>query len=188
MSKKNVYKLNYSFEAPDILKSDFINKPVTKYFEEGELYKIEYTNHRITFIRNMIYYIISQAYKLTAEDTLSVNSYNTVNIPDEMIHLCYLLFLYSFKDTNASNTTSPFVGIMYDMPLYLVLMREMMVDKNIDIRRIDAEICILKGRYNIIAEDDKNAKTQFYKYKTVIQKIPRVYNCIKNVFGYDANN
>ena len=37
MLKKNVYKLNYSFEAPDILKSDFINKPVTKYFEEGEL-------------------------------------------------------------------------------------------------------------------------------------------------------
>ena len=35
--KLNVYKLNYSFEATDILKSDFINKPVTKYFEEGEL-------------------------------------------------------------------------------------------------------------------------------------------------------
>ena len=30
-------KLNYSFEAPDILKSELIGKPVTEYFEEGEL-------------------------------------------------------------------------------------------------------------------------------------------------------
>lgn len=37
MSKKNVYQLNYSFEAPDIFKSDLIGKPVTEYFEEGEL-------------------------------------------------------------------------------------------------------------------------------------------------------
>ena len=37
MSKKNVYQLNYSFEAPDILKSELIGKPVTEYFEEGEL-------------------------------------------------------------------------------------------------------------------------------------------------------
>ena len=37
MSRKNVYQLNYSFEAPDILKSELIGKPVTEYFEEGEL-------------------------------------------------------------------------------------------------------------------------------------------------------
>ena len=37
MSRKNVYQLNYSFEAPDIIKSELIGKPVTEYFEEGEL-------------------------------------------------------------------------------------------------------------------------------------------------------
>lgn len=37
MSKKNVYQLNYSFEAPDIIKSDLIGKPITEYFEEGEI-------------------------------------------------------------------------------------------------------------------------------------------------------
>jgi hypothetical protein len=37
MPKKNVYQLNYSFEAPDIIKSELSGKPVTEYFEEGEL-------------------------------------------------------------------------------------------------------------------------------------------------------
>lgn len=37
MSRKNVYQLNYSFEAPDIKKSELIGKPVTEHFEEGEL-------------------------------------------------------------------------------------------------------------------------------------------------------
>jgi hypothetical protein len=37
MSKKSVYQLNYSFEAPDIVKSDIFGSPVTKYFQEGEL-------------------------------------------------------------------------------------------------------------------------------------------------------
>jgi hypothetical protein len=37
MSKKNVYQLNYSFEAPDIIKSELIGKPVTEYFEEGDI-------------------------------------------------------------------------------------------------------------------------------------------------------
>jgi hypothetical protein len=37
MPKKNVYQLNYSFEAPDIKKSELIGKPVTEHFEEGEL-------------------------------------------------------------------------------------------------------------------------------------------------------
>lgn len=47
MSKKNVYQLNYSFEALDIIKSELSGKPVTEYFEEGEIligdyYKKEY--------------------------------------------------------------------------------------------------------------------------------------------------
>jgi hypothetical protein len=37
MPKKNVYQLNYSFEAPDIKKSELTGKPVTEHFEEGEL-------------------------------------------------------------------------------------------------------------------------------------------------------
>ena len=37
MPKKNVYQLNYSYEAPDIKKSELAGKPVTEYFEEGEL-------------------------------------------------------------------------------------------------------------------------------------------------------
>jgi hypothetical protein len=37
MSRKNVYQLNYSFEAPDIIKSELSGKPVTEHFEEGEL-------------------------------------------------------------------------------------------------------------------------------------------------------
>ncbi len=36
MSRKNVYQLNYSFEAPDIIKSELTGKPVTEHFEEGE--------------------------------------------------------------------------------------------------------------------------------------------------------
>jgi hypothetical protein len=42
MPKKNVYQLNYSFEAPDIKKSELIGKPVTEHFEEGELLVGEY--------------------------------------------------------------------------------------------------------------------------------------------------
>jgi len=75
---------------------------------------------------------------------------------------------------------------MYDMPLYLVLLREMLTDKNVDLRRIDAEICILKARYSIVSNESSIANTQFQQYKTVILKFPRVYNCIKDVFGYDA--
>jgi hypothetical protein len=37
MPKKNVYQLNYSYEAPDIIKSELAGKPVTEYFEEGSL-------------------------------------------------------------------------------------------------------------------------------------------------------
>lgn len=37
MAKKSVYQLNYSFEAPDIIKSELTGKPVTEHFEEGEL-------------------------------------------------------------------------------------------------------------------------------------------------------
>ena len=37
MAKKNVYQLNYSFEAPDILKSELIGKPITEHFEEGDI-------------------------------------------------------------------------------------------------------------------------------------------------------
>lgn len=37
MSKKNVYQLNYSFEAPDIIKSELVGKPITEYFEEGDI-------------------------------------------------------------------------------------------------------------------------------------------------------
>jgi hypothetical protein len=37
MPKKSVYQLNYSFEAPDIIKSELMGKPVTEFFEEGEL-------------------------------------------------------------------------------------------------------------------------------------------------------
>jgi uncharacterized membrane protein len=37
MSKKNVYQLNYSFEAPDIKKSELTGKAITEHFEEGEL-------------------------------------------------------------------------------------------------------------------------------------------------------
>jgi hypothetical protein len=37
MPKKSVYQLNYSFEAPDIIKSEMFGKPVTEFFEEGEL-------------------------------------------------------------------------------------------------------------------------------------------------------
>lgn len=37
MSKKNVYQLNYSFEAPDIIKSEMVGKPITEHFEEGDI-------------------------------------------------------------------------------------------------------------------------------------------------------
>lgn len=37
MPKKSVYQLNYSYEAPDIIKSELVGKPVTEHFEEGEL-------------------------------------------------------------------------------------------------------------------------------------------------------
>ena len=47
MGKKNVYELNYSYEALDIDKSELLGKPITEYFEEGEIligdyYKKEY--------------------------------------------------------------------------------------------------------------------------------------------------
>lgn len=37
MPKKSVYQLNYSYEAPDIIKSELVGKPVTEHFEEGEI-------------------------------------------------------------------------------------------------------------------------------------------------------
>jgi hypothetical protein len=37
MSRKNVYQLNYSFEAPDIIKSEIVGKPITEHFEEGHI-------------------------------------------------------------------------------------------------------------------------------------------------------
>lgn len=37
MPKKSVYKLNYSFEAPDIIKSELSGKPVTEHFKEGTM-------------------------------------------------------------------------------------------------------------------------------------------------------
>ena len=37
MAKKNVYLLNYSFEAPDILKSELVGKPITEHFTEGDI-------------------------------------------------------------------------------------------------------------------------------------------------------
>ena len=37
MPKKNLYQLNYSYEAPDITKSELAGKPITEYFEEGSL-------------------------------------------------------------------------------------------------------------------------------------------------------
>ena len=37
MSRKNVYQLNYSFEAPDIIKSELVGKPITEHFEEGDI-------------------------------------------------------------------------------------------------------------------------------------------------------
>jgi hypothetical protein len=42
MPKKSVYQLNYSFEAPDIKKSELIGKPVTEHFQEGEILIGEY--------------------------------------------------------------------------------------------------------------------------------------------------
>jgi len=36
MPKKNVYKLLFSFEAPDVKKSESAGKLITEYFEEGE--------------------------------------------------------------------------------------------------------------------------------------------------------
>lgn len=37
MSKKSVYQLQYSFEAPDIVKSELVGKPVTEQFDEGDI-------------------------------------------------------------------------------------------------------------------------------------------------------
>lgn len=37
MSKKSVYQLQYSFEAPDIVKSELVGKPITEHFEEGDI-------------------------------------------------------------------------------------------------------------------------------------------------------
>ena len=42
MAKKSVYQLNYTFEAPDIIKSELAGKPVTEHFEEGTLLIGEY--------------------------------------------------------------------------------------------------------------------------------------------------
>jgi hypothetical protein len=42
MPKKSVYQLNYSFEAPDIKKSELVGKPITEHFEEGEILIGEY--------------------------------------------------------------------------------------------------------------------------------------------------
>lgn len=42
MARKSIYELNYSFEAPDIKKSELLGKPITEYFEEGEILIGEY--------------------------------------------------------------------------------------------------------------------------------------------------
>ena len=42
MARKSVYELNYSFEAPDIKKSELLGKPITEYFEEGDILIGEY--------------------------------------------------------------------------------------------------------------------------------------------------
>ena len=42
MARKSIYELNYSFEAPDIKKSELLEKPITEYFEEGEILIGEY--------------------------------------------------------------------------------------------------------------------------------------------------
>ena len=42
MARKSIYELNYSFEAPDIKKSELLGKPITEYFEEGDILIGEY--------------------------------------------------------------------------------------------------------------------------------------------------
>jgi hypothetical protein len=42
MARKSIYELNYSFEAPDIKKSELLGKTITEYFEEGDILIGEY--------------------------------------------------------------------------------------------------------------------------------------------------
>ena len=42
MARKSIYELNYSFEAPDIKKTEMLGKAITEYFEEGDILIGEY--------------------------------------------------------------------------------------------------------------------------------------------------
>jgi hypothetical protein len=153
---------------------------------------IEYrnTNKRITFIRNVIVCIIREAFRLTHASRIHLVDTNTPevyvshrdisHIPDATIQLCYLMYLYAFKKSNV-------ITIFYDYPAYIVLMREMFMTKNLDIRRVDTEICMMKYRYDNIVEDNDRAKSNLDKYKLVLCKFPRAITLVNDVFGINLN-
>ena len=135
------------------------------------------TNKRITFIRNVIGAIIREAFRLTYMNLKSktYDSHRDIShIPDATIHLCYLMYLYSFR--------SNVVTIFFDYPVYIVLMREMFMSKNLDIRRIDADICLMKYRYKISDDSAGIAKKNLLKYKSVIVKMRSANKLVKDVF------
>lgn len=74
MAKKNVYKFLFSFEAPDILKTKNIGKPITEFFTEGEEVIGEYYKKTNIIVDNR--YIIPLDYleKITSSPYLKKNS------------------------------------------------------------------------------------------------------------------
>jgi len=140
-------------------------------------FKLSNTNKRITFIRNVIGTIIREAFRLVYMDVnkRTYDSYRDIShIPDATIHLCYLMYLYSFR--------SNVVTIFFDYPVYMVLMREMFMTKNLDVRRIDADFCLMKYRYKLCVDLANIASQNLIKYKSVIVKMRRANKLVKDVF------
>ena len=56
------------------------------------------------------------------------------------------------------------------------------MSKNLDIRRIDADICLMRYRYTKTPDEKELAKTNILKYKSVLCKFPRANKLVKDVF------
>ena len=193
---KQMFKYIDSIETTKLdttIKKDYDN--YIQQLTSSSKYDFSKTNKSIIFIRNIIGCILRESFRLISYKSIDYDIAETIfirvprtgvennkyashreisEIPDLFIHLCYLMYLYSFRKNE--------VTIFYDNPAYIVLMREMFMSKNLDIRRIDADICLMRYRYTKTPDEKELAKTNILKYKSVLCKFPRANKLVKDVF------
>ena len=179
---KQMFKYIDSIETTKLdttIKKDYDN--YIQQLTSSSKYDFSKTNKSIIFIRNIIGCILRESFRLISYKSIDYDIAETIfirvprtgvennkyashreisEIPDLFIHLCYLMYLYSFRKNE--------VTIFYDNPAYIVLMREMFMSKNLDIRRIDADICLMRYRYTKTPDEKELAKTNILKYNFIL--------------------